>query len=575
MKTKKEKGITLIALTVTIIVLIILASITIAALTGDNSVIDQTEAAKEGAEISEEMKLIDISVIDAMEKDKFGELKHDGLESELDKNIKDEAKREYTLEPDMDSEYYRVTYMDTNRKYIVDGDGKVSKADGTEDIFQKKITIAWEDDNDRDGKRPSSVNVDLLKDGVIIKENVELSKNNEWQIAIKDIIQNYDENGNYTIALESQIGSYTSSINNLTITSTHTPEVLPDTVIRTIWNDSDDNDGKRPEFVEITLYADKDNGQTVSITAENNWQYVFSNLYKYRDGGIEISYSIDQKVTPDGYTKEINGFTITNSHELEKVDIAVTFDNWDDDNNSNDTRPTELNLRLKAIVSEELQYGDIANENERIFYEIAETGVIQTEQLVLEQNNYSHIFQKLPKYSKGVEIAYAIEVVQLQEQLYNMNFGGFIDGESKYEFKIIPELKDFTYKIEISSELRSYNETFGRIPVIYSIVGEKNGGIVYDKLECINFENVGTQKITFEITAPVGTILTITQLYCGASYEAISNTVQTIELVPSLAENSEISTSFSFSNEYNYGNVSNGGSSTTSVVYTKEKDNGS
>ena len=43
---KKEQGITLIALVITIVVLLILASVTIAMLTGDNGILSQANKAK-------------------------------------------------------------------------------------------------------------------------------------------------------------------------------------------------------------------------------------------------------------------------------------------------------------------------------------------------------------------------------------------------------------------------------------------------------------------------------------------------------------------------------------------------
>ena len=47
LKIKKDmKGITLIALVITIIVLLILAGITIGAITGDNGIINQAQSAK-------------------------------------------------------------------------------------------------------------------------------------------------------------------------------------------------------------------------------------------------------------------------------------------------------------------------------------------------------------------------------------------------------------------------------------------------------------------------------------------------------------------------------------------------
>ena len=45
-KSKKEEGITLIALTITIIVLLILAGVTIAAISGDNGILQNAAKAK-------------------------------------------------------------------------------------------------------------------------------------------------------------------------------------------------------------------------------------------------------------------------------------------------------------------------------------------------------------------------------------------------------------------------------------------------------------------------------------------------------------------------------------------------
>ena len=65
---KKEKGITLIALVVTIVILLILASISIGALTGDNGIIDQAHTAKEDTEIASWEEQIDLAIIDAEKK---------------------------------------------------------------------------------------------------------------------------------------------------------------------------------------------------------------------------------------------------------------------------------------------------------------------------------------------------------------------------------------------------------------------------------------------------------------------------------------------------------------------------
>ena len=96
MKLQKEKGITLIALIVTIIILIILAGISISTLTGDNGIIDQAHTAKEDTEIASWEEQIDLAIIDAENKhrnptmdDVIDELINKGVidsESQVDKD---------------------------------------------------------------------------------------------------------------------------------------------------------------------------------------------------------------------------------------------------------------------------------------------------------------------------------------------------------------------------------------------------------------------------------------------------------------------------------------------------------
>ena len=69
---KKDKGITLIALIVMIIVLLILAGVSIVMLTSDNGIIKQAIQAKERTEISSEREAIELILINR-EMDKHNE----------------------------------------------------------------------------------------------------------------------------------------------------------------------------------------------------------------------------------------------------------------------------------------------------------------------------------------------------------------------------------------------------------------------------------------------------------------------------------------------------------------------
>lgn len=65
---KKEKGITLIALVITIIVLLILAGVSIVMLTGENGILNQTKQAKEVTEYKSEEEMIKLSIMDSKSK---------------------------------------------------------------------------------------------------------------------------------------------------------------------------------------------------------------------------------------------------------------------------------------------------------------------------------------------------------------------------------------------------------------------------------------------------------------------------------------------------------------------------
>ena len=62
---KNQKGITLIALVITIIVLLILAGVTIAMLTGENGILNQAQEAKEQTEINSAEEKLKLAIMGA------------------------------------------------------------------------------------------------------------------------------------------------------------------------------------------------------------------------------------------------------------------------------------------------------------------------------------------------------------------------------------------------------------------------------------------------------------------------------------------------------------------------------
>ena len=81
---KSQKGITLIALVITIIVLLILASVSITMLTGNNGILQKATTAKEGSAEVEGEEKINLAIL-AVKTQKNGGFDQDLLQEELEK----------------------------------------------------------------------------------------------------------------------------------------------------------------------------------------------------------------------------------------------------------------------------------------------------------------------------------------------------------------------------------------------------------------------------------------------------------------------------------------------------------
>ena len=73
-KPTRQEGITLLVLVITILILLILAGITISAITGENGIIENAGQAKEKTEISEEKEIVEKATVQAMGNNKYGNI---------------------------------------------------------------------------------------------------------------------------------------------------------------------------------------------------------------------------------------------------------------------------------------------------------------------------------------------------------------------------------------------------------------------------------------------------------------------------------------------------------------------
>ena len=114
---KKNEGITLIALVITIIILLILAGVTIASLTGNNGLLGRASQAKDATEVAQEKEQLQVEVLGSY--DNNGDLAFNTLKDNIQNhlNVDHISSTNFPL---------TVTYTATGNTYEVDENGIVA-----------------------------------------------------------------------------------------------------------------------------------------------------------------------------------------------------------------------------------------------------------------------------------------------------------------------------------------------------------------------------------------------------------------------------------------------------------------
>ena len=122
-KQRKNRGITLIALVITIIVLLILAGVSIAMLTGENGIITQAQNAKNKTEEASEKEGIELAVTTSKLKNSPTlEILKGNLETAIREQFG--SNKDFTVNDNGDGNFL-ISMNDTDRKYYVENTGNV------------------------------------------------------------------------------------------------------------------------------------------------------------------------------------------------------------------------------------------------------------------------------------------------------------------------------------------------------------------------------------------------------------------------------------------------------------------
>jgi predicted outer membrane repeat protein len=274
----------------------------------------------------------------------------------------------------------------------------VNKYNITNTYTPKKVSISgektWDDHNDQDGKRPESITVVLLKNGIKTeqKKTIQADNQGKWQWTFDDLYQY--ENGQeitYTVQEEKIPEGYESIVDGTNITNKHEPAKI-DIPGQKTWDDENNRDGKRPKSITVDLYADGKKVDSKEVTEADGWSWTFVDKPKYKEGevGVEIQYTIQESVVKDystGYVE--NSYDITNRYTPGRTSRKVQKI-WIDSNDQDGIRPTSIQVQLMA------------------------NGVAEGEPVTLTpETNWSHTWDGLYEKADGQDIKYT--VVELGE----------------------------------------------------------------------------------------------------------------------------------------------------------------
>ena len=360
----------------------------------------------------------------------------------------------------------------------------------TDGQFARRITVnkTWSDDNNANGKRPTSIKY-ILKGGNTPIEQVvtgNVTTNENWSYTFENVPKYNDRNEliNYTLEEEPVVQDgfkfYKKSISgdmNDGFDVTNTFKIPTETISVKAdkhWADNSNQAKKRPTSIILRLKNGAEIVEDKTLTGTgNDWTYTFENVPKYNQFGNEVNYSLEELETNTGdlkfYNKEVagtykSGFTVTNTFNVpdEKVNVAVTK-NWDDNSNVNGKRPTSIKYVLNG-------------------------GTAPVEQVVsgntTTDENWSYTFANLPKYNElGNIINYSVE-----EQEVNANDFKFytnkIIGDKDSGFRItnkfvVPEDK---IQIQVTKHWEDNNNVNNRRPESIKFVIKQNNSEIKSKV---------------------------------------------------------------------------------------------
>ena len=302
--------------------------------------------------------------------------------TDLPKYKKDGSKYEYSVEEDA------VPGYESTQTELKDSNGRVLGTKITNKFADEKTKYEVEKKwpgVDAD-KTPDSVEVELTKDGNDTGIKATLTRENGWKYKFTGL-DKYKKDGTlykYGVKELTKFDGYTSEVKDNVITNTFKDEKI-DYPVEKKWLEVGED--KTPDSIEVELLRDgTPTGTKATLKKSENWKYIFRDLPKYNTNGSEYTYGVKELTVVNGYSTVVEGNTITNTYDPEKVSV-----------NGSKTWLPEGTTSLPKDVTVEL-YRNIKGSSSAP-EKITETTI----------ENFAYSFTDLPKYdTHGNEYEYTI-----------------------------------------------------------------------------------------------------------------------------------------------------------------------
>ena len=369
--------------------------------------------------------------------------------------------------------------------WAVDANG-----DDTPDYEQKQITVnvVWDDDGNRCGIRPNSIDFTLkgqeyaidLADasGVLITTS---NGNTQWIYTVPalfdqsveftdsdltDVTVNHkahadvNDTDGYNSSVSFENGAYT-------ITLTHDPEEISHSVTKN-W----DFGAAGFTVGEATIHLlgngkDVAGAEDITFVPNGNKNLRWENLPKYEGGKLITYHAVETKVVDDNgndvtghfqvtydWDDENGTTTITNTYsELRNITLLYT---WDDDNNATGERPDSVKVELYYTTRQDT----------RAPVEAVPTGITAT---ISEDRNWSTTWYDLPVYDPetGLLREYEAHVIAYtvdgQEHPVNLDESDSALGYAGYTFDVASFGQDSVFVMNSALDNNTASFTMNKV----------------------------------------------------------------------------------------------------------------